>query len=52
MGPLMGTEVRVGQQSHVVALVIARAAGQSVVTSLHSVTFQLQMLAGVVVDVV
>jgi hypothetical protein len=37
---------------HFVALVIADAVDQSVVTSFHPVTGQLQVLAGIIVNVV
>jgi hypothetical protein len=38
-------------EPHFVTLVVARALGQSVVASFHPVTGQLQVLAGIIVDV-
>jgi hypothetical protein len=38
-------------EPHLVALHVSRAVGQVVVTSLHSVTGQLRVLAGIIVDI-
>jgi hypothetical protein len=39
-------------EPHIGPVVITRAVGQTFITTFHSVTCQLQMLAGAVVDVV
>jgi hypothetical protein len=39
-------------EPHFVALMVACAVGQPVVTSFHPVTGQLQVLAGIIVEVV